>query len=304
MTEDSSAEYELEPPSPPTPSESSAAPGAPGTPADPDADVFCIQCGYSLRGLDAQGNCPECGTPVERSMRGNLLIHSAPDYLKQLHQGVFLIQASIALSFVFTILTIVVSFFTAFGMGGGGGGGGAGGAMVPGAGGTAATVVLEWATSLTSIIGLWGWWLFSSPDPAFSGRDDGSQARQVVRITLVINAVVFFVSAVGSSVYFGNAHPILVTLGLLSAVVWAVSFFASMLYLRWLTPRVPHEKAYKRAKTLMWLGPLLFIVGAACFMLGPLVALVLYWNMLDWIRRDLKDLRVAVEADWSGPVAT
>ena len=42
---------------------------------------------------------------------------------------------------------------------------------------------------------------------------------------------------------------------------------------------------------MMWLGPLLFTVGALCIGLGPLVAVVLYWNMLDWVRRDLKRIR-------------
>jgi len=36
---------------------------------------FCANCGYSLKGLNVDGNCPECATPVVRSVgadgRGN-----------------------------------------------------------------------------------------------------------------------------------------------------------------------------------------------------------------------------------------
>jgi hypothetical protein len=33
-------------------------------------DLDCAGCGHNLRGLDAGGNCPECGRPVRRSLEG------------------------------------------------------------------------------------------------------------------------------------------------------------------------------------------------------------------------------------------
>ncbi len=36
-------------------------------------DAPCVHCGYDLRGLPANGRCPECGTAIARSIRGDLL---------------------------------------------------------------------------------------------------------------------------------------------------------------------------------------------------------------------------------------
>jgi hypothetical protein len=39
---------------------------APNLPAE--TDLLCEMCGYTLNGLPTDGNCPECGNPVERSL--------------------------------------------------------------------------------------------------------------------------------------------------------------------------------------------------------------------------------------------
>jgi hypothetical protein len=67
-------------------------------------------------------------------------------------------------------------------------------------------------------------------------------------------------------------------------VIW---FFSSMLYLQWLAPRLPDERVRRRSRLFMWLIPVLVTVGALCFYIGPLVALVLYWNMIYWVWKDL-----------------
>jgi uncharacterized membrane protein len=77
---------------------------------------------------------------------------------------------------------------------------------------------------------------------------------------------------------------------LASVAVWLVWYFAAMKYLRWLTPRIPNQKAHDRAKRLMWLGPVLCLVLCV---IGGLVALVLYYHLLDWIRKDLRQIRMA-----------
>jgi hypothetical protein len=50
-------------------------------------DVPCLRCGYNLRGLKIDGLCPECGAPIARSLHGNLLGYSAPEYVAKLQAG-------------------------------------------------------------------------------------------------------------------------------------------------------------------------------------------------------------------------
>jgi hypothetical protein len=38
-----------------------------------DADVPCFRCGYNVRGLPADGQCPECAAPIDESVRRHRL---------------------------------------------------------------------------------------------------------------------------------------------------------------------------------------------------------------------------------------
>ena len=75
-------------------------------------DLPCIECGYNLRGLDPAGKCPECGTDVARTNRGDLLRFSNATWLSRMKLGtdlmlfaiVFGIFGGVAVSCVGTIL--------------------------------------------------------------------------------------------------------------------------------------------------------------------------------------------------------
>lgn len=51
----------------------------------------CIRCGYDLYGLPADGNCPECGTWIKRSMAGDRLGMADPKWVSKLAIGQTLI---------------------------------------------------------------------------------------------------------------------------------------------------------------------------------------------------------------------
>jgi hypothetical protein len=255
----------------------------PLTPPDAGPEVICLKCGHDLRGLPPSGACPECGMAIERSLQGNLLRFSDETYLVALHRGVFLILAAIIAQVVFYVALFVGAFALASG-------------TVPPMRG----IELFAAFAGCLLIGVvlvqrYGWWLFSAPDQAYLGADLGTTSRIVVRVTVAVLALLTGLNAAVESAQLGRgAGPMddvadIVGTALLLAL--AVKFFASILYLRWLALRLPDPGVDRKAKLLMWLGPLLAIVGFMMCGLGPIVALVLFWLLLNEVRTDIKRIR-------------
>ncbi|MBS0190719.1 MAG: hypothetical protein U0573_02355 [Phycisphaerales bacterium] len=247
----------------------------------------CIQCGYDLVGLAISGKCPECGTPVDRSMRGDLLKYSSPQYRGSLLRGVTLIMTGIALMLIGMIGALLI------------------GAFVPGAGGQIVMIGLMFLSSAASFA---GYFLYSVPDPGQLSANKGETPRRVLRICIAISLASSLAQTVVSMIATGKGvagfgmvpHQNISTLTMFYAITavtgliaGAVQFFAAMLYTRWLAPRIPSTRVANRAKLLMWLGPILIVLY--CTLICPLIALILYYNMFSWIRSALISLRDAPE---------
>jgi len=305
------AGYGLEPeaegghPAPPVPEQlpehlrPSAPPTTPGgLPSGPvRAGALCVGCGYDLAGLAPSGQCPECGTSIARSLKGDLLAFAPAEYLAKLHRGATIVVVTILVMVVFVVLSFGVGIYFAF----------------SNPSGTAPALV-EGVTGLIGLaIGLvllYGWWLLSTPMPMHeSTRMD--KARIWVRGLLIASAgltALQFVaglaigvstapttptgpSAAGASV---GAFAFVGGIGLLSTLVSVAGYVVQMLYVAWLGQRIPDQDIHRRGKRNAWLVPVLATVGAI-IIVGPLIALILYWNLVDALRKQLKHLRLNQE---------
>jgi hypothetical protein len=275
-------------------------PFPPQVTASPTVDgSACYKCGYSLRGIATTGVCPECGTPVADSLRGVLLQYASPEYLAALLKGHSLVLNGILLMIIATIATVCVA------AGAGAAAGAAGGGNVVGLVG----VLVPAVQLAVAVMIFFGYLKLTEPDPRFTGADSPDGPRKWVRIAAIASIVCsllgflvagagFFAGgglgggAPGAPVAAGAAIFGLlgIVVSVLGFVAFAVQFFAMMRYMRWLGTRVPDAWIMRRTKTYMWLLPVLQTVGVLLVGLGPLIALVLYWNLLDRMRKHLKSI--------------
>lgn len=230
-------------------------------------------------------------------MRGDLLEYASEAYVRKLYRGSVVVVGSILLYVLVMIAGIAM------------------GVLAPVVTLNQPLVqVLFWVVmvcGVVSSIGIAvGWWLLSEPNPAALDPKAGGTARQVVRVTAGISVVThlaqqvigLFSGSIALSQAGVNADMgLALLLGLLRLVTFGVSFFAQMAYLKWLASRLPDAWVYRRAKLMMWLGPALFVVGALCAMLGPIVALVLYYNLITRVRADLKGILANVRRTAGAP---
>jgi hypothetical protein len=260
----------------------------------------CPRCGYELTGLDPQGRCPECGSPVELALRPDYLVYTSPEYVAKLHTGAFLV----VLSMVITILTVLATMlFAVSGLWRGGG----------------ADVLGTLAGFAIGILSLTGWWLLSSPDPAKTSIDRGATSRTVLRGLLVIQvgaALINLVVELTGMVF--AAGSAIALMNIIEQIVSYAAFITSMLYLRTLAWRMPSQHIADRAKVLLTFAIVLlvltivFFFGAAlaagiggamgggialagCLIIplaiAAIVFFVMYLFLLDRTRRTLKEIR-------------
>ncbi len=155
-------------------------------------DRPCLVCGYNLRAIARGGKCPECGTPVERSLQGDLLKYSSPEYVATLRRGITLVELAIGLGILFALGIIVAGVIAAMGNG----------MFQVGAHGLKPMhgLVFERVMQLlkTAITGLslLGWWLFSTQDPGLTTQDPAYKSRRFLRLFLAASAVIAMASSI------------------------------------------------------------------------------------------------------------
>ena len=217
------------------------------------------------------------------SLKGILLQFASREYVERVNSGLSIVLNSILLMVLTSVGMMVLAFSLASGGAGGGG-----------------YVDYMWISQLATmgiaVLSLVGYLRYTEPDPGFVGTEPPASARQVLRIAvsaqIAISAIQVVMSlaapgvapVMGAAAFSSPAVLASMLLGLASLAAWGVGFFATMNYTSWMGRRVPDAFIEKRAKTYRWLLPVVYFVGA-CVAIGPLIALVMYWNLLDRLRK-------------------
>jgi hypothetical protein len=193
------------------------------SPDDPEivpGDTPCRKCQYNLRSLRLVSRCPECGTPVGLSIKGDFLCYSEPDWLESLRIGVDCMLGAV-------VVAIVAEFISE-----------PGGRLA----GLASTI-LFWL----------GAWFLTMPDPSGLGEDRYGTSRKVIRITLLFSMVSQAADMAEKTVGVSSDMQIYFQIiTVLSAISVLVGQVAMLDYLRKLAERLPSHYLAARARFLMY----------------------------------------------------
>lgn len=160
-----------------------------------------------------------------------------------------------------------------------------------------------------TVLSLWGWMDFTVPkEGRAESVGDDDRARRLIRITVVLSVILSIVSSALD--YLAPHRPMMTGKGaqpapfgareavttLVALALFAVQFFAKMEYLQDLARRLPSRKLEQTSRKYVWLLPVLAVPGVLLIGLGPLIALVLYYNLLNEFRKNLRVQRFRARA--------
>jgi len=265
---------------------------------------------------------------VTASVAGDLAQVAGPDGLRSLHTGLtrvrlaILGQALLAIGYyvISVITTVRVSMLSQSGSAWT-----LYSALAYAALSTMLTLFLLW--------GYWGVARTPLVDADAGARAKGQTALRIGLVVAAILVAVAFLQTTTSTLLVSSDNAAAgvvkiawsVVAGIASLGAWGTIYFSSLLVIEGAARRLPDRALMRRAKRILWLGPTVVVVGTVLdggvifvaspllFMgstsastiifgllgfvglfLGPLIALAMYWNTLNRLRKDVKRVVRAV----------
>ena len=199
--------------------------------------VECIDCGYDLHGLDEAGQCPECGTPINDSIRGNLLAYADREWLTQLRRGTEALRFATALAIIGT----VVQRFAAE-------------AAIEAMGPRAFLISAGVFRMLVSLVWIGGLFALTAPEPRRTElvHEDPVTLRRLMRTCAGISLIGAGLELV---IHFAPESLWVEQLAVAVLLTWPMTvaaFVGVFLYYRRLAYRIPNKDLARQARVVMW----------------------------------------------------
>jgi hypothetical protein len=206
-------------------------------------DARCRRCGYNLRGLNHAGRCPECATPVGLSCRGDLLRFSDPTWVERLARGARLIVWG---ALIWVVVRIGGFFLASLIYSG---------------------PLMILSGILGSLVGFYGAWLVTAPEPSGASQDRYISDRGIVRLALAVGLAAQVARlAVAIAAASLSAVELTIIIAGLATVVHVIGEFAKLTYFHKLALRLPDAPLARGARRLRWAvvttSGVVFVLGA------------------------------------------
>ncbi|MCZ6543817.1 MAG: hypothetical protein O6768_09140 [Planctomycetota bacterium] len=210
-------------------------------------DLTCRSCGYNLRGLNPKIACPECSTPIDRSIHGDLLQFCDPAWVGRMGRGLQLIIIGLLVNVAYGIVVgSAIMLLTPTGT-----------TMM-----TMTTALAGTIGAALSLITAIGVWMLTTADPGQAEAEQPLTARRLARWCILARVAAapleLIVSPLGGMGLGTLGAPFtprlmipmvgLVALGMIALIGTA----AGLIYLRQIALRIPRESLAKQTRTVMW----------------------------------------------------
>ncbi|MFZ4575693.1 MAG: hypothetical protein ACOYN0_14960 [Phycisphaerales bacterium] len=255
----------------------------------PPGTTRCAACGYDLASLGTGALCPECGKRNDPTSSPDLLRGSSLGFLATLARGAGMIETAWVLKALLNGFAIVAGLVaglkpilarvkTPLGLG-----------WLDAIPSTASlNLVIVPMTLCVDAIALAGWWMLTTPTPIEIEGDKRRRARRVLRVLLsvflVLEAGKFvammspaYAGMLAGNFRFNAGMPLLViAASVLGAAVYfgmmIAQFYCSMRHMEDLAERGEDPRLVRHCRIGLWALPVIYVVGAACMLLGPFFA--------------------------------
>jgi hypothetical protein len=163
-------------------------------------DLACHSCGYNLRGLSSDSRCPECGSAIAISARGDKLCFSDPRWIQKVRIGTVILAAA-AVCGALTLLVVPIL-------------------ITRDSGWPLINTHLQGSMCFAAIFHLAGGWMLTATEPHRRQERHALVARWLVRLALCIVVAVLVLR-------LPQLRPFFPTRTLGSATRW-LAFFAAV----------------------------------------------------------------------------